>query len=239
MRLVICALAYVLPVLPTSLSRWFLLVRGGVKPFASTAAQFTVKAIFSLGGFCDVLVFVLVRPGQLLYPQAASREAHRTPPHVPEERISPAAIPPNVTEDHLGGDLANNQPKASSWYHNLNWHYICDFVVIWLLVNALYAVWIYFSTNPNPRSGANKTHTGWKGFCVMMYIFGFLLGLVNIGSWLAYFSAVFGWLSERSETTSSDIFRKFWHPAQILVERVETLLGQNGTESAPMYKIIF
>jgi len=51
----------------------------------------------------------------------------------------------------------------------------------------------------------------------MMYIFGFLLGLVNLGLWLAYFSAVFGWLSKRSETTSSNKSRKFWHSAQILI----------------------
>jgi len=171
MRLFICALAYVIPVLPTSLSRWFLLVRGGVKPFASAAAQFAIKTIFSLGGFCDVLVFVLVRrsrPGQLLYlePQALHlQETTRTSPSppVPEEQIPPAGqtteIPTNVPGEQTpaadDGDRPNNIRKAdhaSSWYHNLRWRYICDFVVIWLVVNALYAVWIYFSTNPNPRS---------------------------------------------------------------------------------------
>ncbi|KAJ7232693.1 hypothetical protein C8J57DRAFT_172111 [Mycena rebaudengoi] len=66
-RLVICALAYCLPVLPTSLARWFLVVHGDVKPFATAEAQFVVKAIFSLSGVCDVIAFRFARSGLLLF----------------------------------------------------------------------------------------------------------------------------------------------------------------------------
>ncbi|KAJ6590826.1 hypothetical protein B0H10DRAFT_1762504, partial [Mycena sp. CBHHK59/15] len=62
-----CALAYCLPVLPTSLARWFLVVHGDVKPFATAEAQFIVKAIFSLSGVCDVVAFRFARSGLLLF----------------------------------------------------------------------------------------------------------------------------------------------------------------------------
>ncbi|KAJ7459283.1 hypothetical protein FB451DRAFT_975606, partial [Mycena latifolia] len=65
-KLIICALAYCLPVLPTSLARWFLVVHGDVKPFATAEAQFIVKGIFSLSGVCDVIAFKYARSGLLL-----------------------------------------------------------------------------------------------------------------------------------------------------------------------------
>ena len=55
------ALAYTIPVLPTSLARWFLVVHGDVKPFATAAAQFGIKGIFTLSGVVDVVVFMLTR----------------------------------------------------------------------------------------------------------------------------------------------------------------------------------
>lgn len=61
------ALAYCAPALPTSMARWFLLIHGDVKPFGSFEAQFTVKAIFALGGVCDVLVFLLTPHRYLLF----------------------------------------------------------------------------------------------------------------------------------------------------------------------------
>ncbi|KAJ7060759.1 hypothetical protein C8F01DRAFT_1025309, partial [Mycena amicta] len=65
--LCVCALTYCLPVLPTSLARWFLVVHGDVKPFATAEAQYIVKGIFSLSGLCDVIVFRYARPGLLLF----------------------------------------------------------------------------------------------------------------------------------------------------------------------------
>jgi hypothetical protein len=55
------ALAYCLPVLPTGLSRWFLIVHGDVKPFATPQAQMVIKGIFTLAGAIDVLVFWIAR----------------------------------------------------------------------------------------------------------------------------------------------------------------------------------
>ena len=60
-------MAYCVPVLPTALARWFLLVHNDTKPFASAGAQFSIKAIFGLSGFCDVVVFLLARPNLLLF----------------------------------------------------------------------------------------------------------------------------------------------------------------------------
>jgi len=60
-------MAYCAPVLPTALARWFLVVHGANKPFASMEAQFSVKAIFALSGVCDVVVFLLARQDLLLF----------------------------------------------------------------------------------------------------------------------------------------------------------------------------
>ena len=63
-------MAYCVPVLPTALARWFLVVHGDDKPFGSADAQFAVKAIFSLSGVADVVVFLLARQSLLLFGQA-------------------------------------------------------------------------------------------------------------------------------------------------------------------------
>ncbi len=63
-------MAYCVPVLPTALARWFLLVHNDAKPFASAEAQFSVKAIFSLSGVSDVVVFLLARQTNLLFGQS-------------------------------------------------------------------------------------------------------------------------------------------------------------------------
>ncbi|KAJ7809189.1 hypothetical protein B0H14DRAFT_2379907, partial [Mycena olivaceomarginata] len=83
-----CALAYCLPVLPTSLARWFLFVHDDAKPFATAEAQFIVKGIFSLSGVLDVVAFKVARSGLLLFPSSdnpdetssvASGNSHPTP----------------------------------------------------------------------------------------------------------------------------------------------------------------
>ncbi|KAJ7775991.1 hypothetical protein DFH07DRAFT_731917, partial [Mycena maculata] len=61
-----CALTYCLPVLPTALARWFLVVHDDVKPFATAEAHFLVRSIFSLSGICDVVAFKFTRSGLLL-----------------------------------------------------------------------------------------------------------------------------------------------------------------------------
>jgi hypothetical protein len=77
-----------LPVLPTSLARWFLFVHDDAKPFATAEAQFIVKGIFSLSGVLDVVAFKVARSGLLLFPSSdnpdetssvASGNSHPTP----------------------------------------------------------------------------------------------------------------------------------------------------------------
>jgi hypothetical protein len=87
-----CALAYCIPVLPTSLARWFLSAHDDPKPFANAKAQFTVKAIFTLSGICDVIVFRLQRQGLLLFP---APEALRGPLGSPDQ-TPPALTPPGI-----------------------------------------------------------------------------------------------------------------------------------------------
>jgi hypothetical protein len=54
------------------MNRWFLLTHHDVKPFANSEAQFSVKTIFSLCGLVDVLVFLGVRQGVLLFEKKAT-----------------------------------------------------------------------------------------------------------------------------------------------------------------------
>ncbi|KAJ7809190.1 hypothetical protein B0H14DRAFT_2379912, partial [Mycena olivaceomarginata] len=53
-----------------------------------------------------------------------------------------------------------------------------------VLVNVLDAIWIIYyirsATEPNPRTAANKSHAGWQAYYLMMYVFGFYWGCVNI-----------------------------------------------------------
>ena len=70
-----CALAYCIPVLPTALARWFLLVHNDTKPFASREAQASIKTILGLSGLFDVVVFLIARQNLLLFRQ--SRGARR------------------------------------------------------------------------------------------------------------------------------------------------------------------
>jgi hypothetical protein len=77
------------PVLPTSLARWFLIIDDDEKPFATPPAEFLLKGIFSLSGLCDVLVFFLVRRtrGLLLFgPEEAATniQLNGPPAQVPE-----------------------------------------------------------------------------------------------------------------------------------------------------------
>ena len=63
-------MAYCVPVLPTALAHWFLVVHNDIKPFASPEAQFSVKTIFGLSGVFDVVVFLLARQNHLLFGQS-------------------------------------------------------------------------------------------------------------------------------------------------------------------------
>ena len=61
------------------------------------------------------------------------------------------------------------------------------FLLIYFSVCAKSASWIcapsdiYASIHPNPRiAGVNLTHSGWKGYVFMMFVFGFIWGCVNL-----------------------------------------------------------
>jgi hypothetical protein len=60
-------MSYAIPVLPTALARWFLLVHNDTKPFASAEAQFGLKTILALSGVVDVVIFLFVRQELLLF----------------------------------------------------------------------------------------------------------------------------------------------------------------------------
>ncbi|KAJ7168941.1 hypothetical protein C8R46DRAFT_897782, partial [Mycena filopes] len=109
-KFIICALAYCFPVLPTSLARWFLVVHGDVKPFATAEAQFIVKGIFSLSGIFDFIAFKLARPGLLLF-AAGEGAAGRASPGAggSESDISLEDLGPS----RRGKDAA--QPAKRGW----------------------------------------------------------------------------------------------------------------------------
>ncbi|KAJ7136997.1 hypothetical protein C8R44DRAFT_948745, partial [Mycena epipterygia] len=121
-----CALAYCLPVLPTSLARWFLVVHGDVKPFATAEAQFIVKGIFSLSGVCDVIAFKFARSGLLLFsspedvaerPASPEKESRDSLDTVDSE-TSLAPTTPDHADDH------NSVPTPPS--SGKLWRSICE-----------------------------------------------------------------------------------------------------------------
>jgi len=78
---------------------------------------------------------------------------------------------------------------------------LCCLVLPWLLINGADAVWIYFyiyaSIHPNPRIPVNITHSGWTGYIVMMFLFGWVWGCVNLAVFWGYFSSSFAFDSGR------------------------------------------
>ncbi|TCD66825.1 hypothetical protein EIP91_000903 [Steccherinum ochraceum] len=68
--------------------------------------------------------------------------------------------------------------------------YLC--ILTWFAINAADGVWIYYyvkaCVDPNPRTGVNKTHAGFEGYEVMMFIFGFFWTSVNTALAWGYFT---------------------------------------------------
>lgn len=91
----------------------------------------------------------------------------------------------------------------------------------WLLINGADAAWIYFcwylsflpshnvpensmflldiyaSIHPNPRIPVNITHSAWTGYTVMMFLFGFVWGCINLLVFWGYFCSKFAFGSGR------------------------------------------
>lgn len=57
-------------------------------------------------------------------------------------------------------------------------------IPLWLLVNVADAWWIYFyvqgTVNPVPHTAVNHSASAWTGYKVMMWMFGFVWGVVNM-----------------------------------------------------------
>ncbi|KAF7354002.1 Cyclic AMP receptor 1 [Mycena venus] len=184
-KLVICALAYCLPVLPTALARWFLVVHGDVKPFAAAEAQFIVKGIFSLSGICDVVAFKLARSGLLLFPSAGMST---DPSSLSGQRAdSPASSKSSLANTGAGEKISGKKFWKGQWKLAL-------FICVWFAINVLYAIWVLYyirsATDPNPRTAVNKNHAGWQAYYLIMYVFGFFLGCVNIITWIWFFQTM-------------------------------------------------
>ncbi|KAJ6469331.1 hypothetical protein C8R45DRAFT_428778 [Mycena sanguinolenta] len=187
-KLILCALTYCLPVLPTSLARWFLVVHDDVKPFATAEAQFIVKAIFSLSGVCDVLVFKFARSGLLLFSSSddtSETASVNSKDSGPSDIILDDMDPNDATESTTESAAAAPAPRKR-WLTAL-------LVCAWICINVLDAVWITYyirsATNPNPRTIVNKSHPGWQAYYLLMYVFGFFWGCVNIVVWMWYFQS--------------------------------------------------
>ncbi|KAJ7581011.1 hypothetical protein C8J56DRAFT_958806 [Mycena floridula] len=231
MSLIICALAFCLPVFPTSLARWFLVVHGDVKPFASAEAQFSVKAIFALSGLFDVLAFRIARPSLLLCePDRLTSPAQSASGSVCSLQIEDT---PSIGSDH---NAATRQSLLVRLFGR-NLSYIL--VMFWLIINALDALWILYyirsATDPNPQTIVNSRHSGWQGYYVMMYPFGFLWGCVNILVWILYFPAAIAWPAKQSNRPwiASKTFRYCWYLVHVAVILPIAIILSLGPFCAP------
>jgi hypothetical protein len=99
------------------------------------------------------------------------------------------------------------------------------FLVLWIAINAADVGWIYyyvkFATIPNPHTVANDVAPHWIGFYVMMYIFGFFWGCVNIFVWYLYFMNSSSFLNRLSKSSDngppSRVVRIIWYLLHALI----------------------
>jgi len=77
----------------------------------------------------------------------------------------------------------------------------------WLLINIGDGAWIYFyiysAVHPNPRTAVNITHRGWTAYTVLMFMFGFCWGVINLIVFWAYFASEAGFASSYTRKISS------------------------------------
>ncbi|KAJ7459282.1 hypothetical protein FB451DRAFT_571535 [Mycena latifolia] len=112
------------------------------------------------------------------------------------------------------------------------------FLVVWLGINALDAVWITYyvraATDPNPRTAVNKSHAGWQAYYLIMYVFGFFLGCVNLVVALWYFQATRSPAGIRTRKSDSRILNLAWRTARILVLVPVSVILVSGPFFAPV-----
>ncbi|KAF7349424.1 hypothetical protein MSAN_01732300 [Mycena sanguinolenta] len=187
-KLILCALAYCLPVFPMGTSRWFLLVHDNAKPLATAKPQFIIKAIFSMSGVCDVLVFKFARSGLLLFP-CSSDASETASVNSKDSTLSDVNL-----NDVNPNDITENTEPAAATIPPKNGEPLASLVCAWIGINSLDAVWITYyirsATDPNPRTIVNKSHQGWEVYYLTMFVFGFFWGCVNIVVWMWYFQSV-------------------------------------------------
>ncbi|OCH95962.1 hypothetical protein OBBRIDRAFT_830556 [Obba rivulosa] len=67
-------------------------------------------------------------------------------------------------------------------------------LLVWIGVNIADGFWVYYyvitSIDPNPRTAVDRTNSGFAAFYVMMWIFGFPWGCVNLVVWWGYYKEV-------------------------------------------------
>ncbi|EMD40472.1 hypothetical protein CERSUDRAFT_111071 [Gelatoporia subvermispora B] len=67
-------------------------------------------------------------------------------------------------------------------------------LLAWIGVNIADGFWVYYyvvtSIDPDPRTAVDRTNSGFIAFYVMMWIFGFIWGCVNLMVWWGYYKAV-------------------------------------------------
>ncbi|KAJ7253181.1 hypothetical protein C8J57DRAFT_1077031 [Mycena rebaudengoi] len=73
------------------------------------------------------------------------------------------------------------------------------------------------AVDPNPRSAVNKSHAGWQAYYLIMYVFGFFWGCVNIVAWMWYFQRKNISGSTGRSLIRSRVLRYSWRLGHILV----------------------
>ncbi|KDQ60506.1 hypothetical protein JAAARDRAFT_608335 [Jaapia argillacea MUCL 33604] len=87
-------------------------------------------------------------------------------------------------------------------------------ILLWLGINCADAAWIYFYIQSeiftNPHNAIDRTESGWTGYTVMMFIFGFFWGLINAFPFWAYFFSG-GVSSGYGKSTLLNTLWTFWN----------------------------
>lgn len=68
-----------------------------------------------------------------------------------------------------------------------------SFFHVQALTHTVYILDIQACINPNPRTAVNRTHSGFKGYETMMFFFGFIWGIANLGMMAAVIGETWSW----------------------------------------------
>ena len=62
---------------------------------------------------------------------------------------------------------------------------------------------VHACVEPNPRNAVNRNHSGFLGYEAMMFLFGFVWGVVNLGVAWMYYAWLFGSSSSKNAVLTS------------------------------------